>query len=158
MVTGNRNQCSGSEVTMTLDDLRAQAHALNLRLSEAANLADELAVALQNYQPGPMPRPERPEVTMPAKRYRKKPVEIEAMQLADTEASAREIAAWSGGHYSPDSNPDGSDVMHFLVITTKEGAMLASPGDWVIREPFPTGDRDFYPCKPGVFAKTYDPA
>jgi len=55
MITGNRNPPSGSEATMTLDDLRAQAHALNLKLSEAANLADELAVALQNYTPDPTP-------------------------------------------------------------------------------------------------------
>lgn len=40
---------------MTLDDLRARAHALNLKLSEAANLADDLAVALQNYTPDPTP-------------------------------------------------------------------------------------------------------
>lgn len=54
---------------MTLDDLRAKAHALNLKLSEAANLADELAVALQNYQPGPVSRPDRAELTMTVKRY-----------------------------------------------------------------------------------------
>jgi hypothetical protein len=62
MITGNRNPPSGSEVTMTLDDLRAQAHALNLKLSEAANLADDLAVALQNYTPDPPSPPPAPVV------------------------------------------------------------------------------------------------
>lgn len=47
---------------MTLDDLRAQAHALNLRLSEAANLANDLAVAIQNYTPDPPPPPPAPVV------------------------------------------------------------------------------------------------
>lgn len=36
--------------------------------------------------------------------------------------------------------------------------MLAEPGDWIIREPFPTDDRRFYPCKPEQFAATYEPA
>ena len=40
---------------MTIDDLRAKAHALNLKLSEAANLANDLAVAIQNYAPDPAP-------------------------------------------------------------------------------------------------------
>jgi hypothetical protein len=62
MITGNRNPPSGSEATMTLDDLRAQAHALNLKLSEAANLADDLAVALQNYTPDPPAPPPAPVV------------------------------------------------------------------------------------------------
>lgn len=45
---------------MSLEDLRAQAHALNLKLSEAANLADQLAVGLQNYTPNPPPPPPVP--------------------------------------------------------------------------------------------------
>lgn len=48
---------------MSLDDLRAKAHALNLKLSEAANLADELAVGLQNYTPAPTPTPSPPAPT-----------------------------------------------------------------------------------------------
>jgi len=43
-----------------------------------------------------------------------------------------------------------------LAIKTKEGVMKAFSGDWVIKEPFPTGNRDFYPCKPDIFAKTYE--
>jgi hypothetical protein len=43
-----------------------------------------------------------------------------------------------------------------LLIETKEGIMKAMNGDWIIKEPFPTGDRDFYPCKPDIFEKTYD--
>jgi len=43
-----------------------------------------------------------------------------------------------------------------LTIETKEGDMKAFPGDWIIKEPFPTGDRDFYPCKDSIFKQTYD--
>lgn len=38
-------------------------------------------------------------------------------------------------------------------IETLEGSMLASPGDWIIR-----GLRgELYPCKPDIFAATYEP-
>lgn len=84
--------------------------------------------------------------------FRKKPVKIEALRLHDTRESAMAVAEWCGGHYSPDSNPDGTDVMHFVVIATLEGSMLASPGDWVIRGV----QGEFYPCKPDIFEATYD--
>lgn len=39
-------------------------------------------------------------------------------------------------------------------IKTLEGTMLAMPGDWII-----TGVKgEVYPCKPDIFAATYDPA
>jgi len=39
-----------------------------------------------------------------------------------------------------------------LQILTTEGVMTASPGDWII-----TGVRgERYPCKPDIFALTYD--
>jgi hypothetical protein len=40
---------------MSLDDLRAQMHALNAQLADAANKADALTVALQNYTPDTTP-------------------------------------------------------------------------------------------------------
>lgn len=43
-----------------------------------------------------------------------------------------------------------------LIIKTSEGEMLADIGDYVIKEPFPTKDRIFYPCKPDIFEKTYE--
>ena len=39
-------------------------------------------------------------------------------------------------------------------IETLEGTMVAEPGDWII-----TGvENERYPCKPSVFAATYEPA
>jgi hypothetical protein len=34
--------------------------------------------------------------------------------------------------------------------------MHARFGDWIIKEPFPTRDRQFYPCKPDIFDATYE--
>lgn len=42
----------------------------------------------------------------------------------------------------------------FLYIGTLEGVMVAAPGDWIIR-----GVKgEIYPCKPEIFAATYEPA
>jgi hypothetical protein len=56
----------------------------------------------------------------------------------------------------PDMSEDGlrgAEVMRLpVVIGTLEGDMTVSPGDWVIR-----GVKgEFYPCKPDIFAATYD--
>ena len=40
-----------------------------------------------------------------------------------------------------------------MEIETIEGTMRAEPGDWII-----TGiNGERYPCKPDIFAKTYEP-
>lgn len=39
-----------------------------------------------------------------------------------------------------------------MLIQTLEGTMRAEKGDWVIRGV----EGEFYPCKPGIFLKTYD--
>lgn len=82
--------------------------------------------------------------------YRKKPVVVQAFR-------------WTGG---PDQQEDPewatealvNGTMSFngddLVITTLEGPMLVSPGDYIIR-----GVKgELYPCKPDIFEMTYDPA
>ncbi len=83
-------------------------------------------------------------------RFRKKPVEIEAVQLTNDPHEAARIAAWCGGVAL--ASP-GRVSLH---IETLEGTMVAHPSDWIIREPFPTEDRKFYPCKPDIFAATYE--
>ena len=45
---------------------------------------------------------------------------------------------------------DGTDIY----ITTLEGVMKAVVGDWVIKGV----NNEFYPCKPDIFAKTYEEA
>lgn len=84
-------------------------------------------------------------------RFRKKPVEIEAMQL--TASNVNEVARWCGGGAIEEVSPrDHTDVYVALDIPTLEGVMRANCGDWVIRGV----QGEFYPCKPDIFAATYD--
>jgi hypothetical protein len=79
-------------------------------------------------------------------RYRKKPVEIEAARV--TYDNAEEIADWCGAkvHGTSAGRP-------LLLIDTLEGVMRGDEGDWIIR-----GVKgEFYPCKPDIFAATYEP-
>lgn len=75
-------------------------------------------------------------------KYRKKPVEIEAVQ-------------WTG--------ENGDEILDFcrdaallptdnLMIYTLEGRMLAGVGDFIIKGV----QGEFYPCKTDIFAETYD--
>ena len=80
-------------------------------------------------------------------KYRKKPVVIDATQ-------------WHGW----ENGPDGLDIVvpYHLPnrtpeqgwIATLEGGHIVTPGDYII-----TGIQgEKYPCKPDIFAATYEPA
>lgn len=90
-------------------------------------------------------------------KFRKKPVEIEAMQLTDETAAA--VIEWVGlpsSHVFPagENWVTGEVEDGYLVIPTLEGNMRANLGDWIIR-----GVKgEFYPCKPNIFAATYEVA
>lgn len=87
------------------------------------------------------------------RRYRKKPVEIQAMQLTDSNAGV--VTAWvaSGGHEAVmRGGPGGGSKGATVTIRTLEGDHLAQVGDYVIRGVA----GEFYPCKPDIFAQTYD--
>lgn len=83
-------------------------------------------------------------------KYRKKPVEIEAMQT--TADSVGSVVGWmtrsSSGDLTFSASANGE-----VRIRTLEGTMTASPGDWIIRGV----QGEFYPCKPDIFEATYDP-
>lgn len=81
---------------------------------------------------------------MTAERWRKKPVEIEAVRF--TGDNHADVAAFTGG-------PDLGVFGQFL-IDTREGVMKASAGDWIIKGVA----GEFYPCKPDIFEQTYEPA
>jgi len=88
------------------------------------------------------------------KKYRKKPVIIEAMIL--TRSNAHEVARWCGGRVDgriceQDEYQDYQDL-RYLSIPTLEGVMRAEFGEYVIRGV----NGEFYPCKPDIFAKTYE--
>ncbi|CYY65625.1 hypothetical protein [Streptococcus suis] len=91
-------------------------------------------------------------------RYCKKPVVIEAVKLEDNKQSiinAIEFVYNVGMETSVlgmdfEINKVRSDGG--LIINTLEGNMLASFGDYIIKGV----QGEFYPCKPGVFAETYE--
>lgn len=85
-------------------------------------------------------------------KFRKKPVVIEAWQIPPNDEMTRAsppywvlqalmdkvLVAW----------PDGIVIVHTL-----EGAMRGGVGDWIIK-----GVKgEMYPCKPDIFAATYEP-
>ena len=79
------------------------------------------------------------------KKYRKKPVVIEAIQ-------------YNGDNYNEISNFTGNKSLlglkqsNEIIINTLEGNMIASVGDYIIK-----GIKgEFYPCKPDIFEQTYE--
>ena len=75
--------------------------------------------------------------------FKKKPVEIEAIQFTGNNWSEIETFVPVGKY-----NDDGT----FQIITL-EGEHKCSIGDWVIKGVA----GEFYPCKPEIFAATYEP-
>lgn len=106
-------------------------------------------------------------------RFRKKPVEIEAMQWTPSDEVSAALREWAepavaivdtdhiqhlwdydAGCYIL---PSGKTVFapyreRCLIVLTLEGEMVATPGDWVIRGV----QGEFYPCKPDIFTETYE--
>ena len=81
---------------------------------------------------------------MTVKRFRKKPVVIEAVQYDSgytVDGDLAELGLTNHKHTSTG-----------IVIPTLEGEHLASHGDWIIKGIA----GEFYPCKPEIFAATYD--
>lgn len=59
-----------------------------------------------------------------------------------------DLAKWCDGEWhSPYHEAD------YILIRTLEGTMTANPGDWIIKGV----NGEFYPCKPDIFEKTYEP-
>ena len=87
------------------------------------------------------------------KRYRKKPVTIEAVQY-DPPHNCAEVYAFAGLDYGVHHTAAPTDCHEHaeLTIPTLEGYMTASPGDWIIRGVA----GEFYPCRDDIFAATYE--
>lgn len=82
--------------------------------------------------------------------YRKKPVVVDAMQFhGGWSGDGALICDWVGKGAVWSSMTDG---LGDLQINTLEGVMTASPGDYIIKGV----NGEFYPCKPDIFAKTYE--
>jgi len=84
--------------------------------------------------------------------YRKLPVVIEALPLLWSTWS--EMADFAGVGWLGEGKPGGRvDNEHLsLDIPTLEGLVHASEGDMIIKGV----NGELYPCKPDIFAKTYE--
>jgi hypothetical protein len=84
-------------------------------------------------------------------KFRKKPVVIEAIQFFDQPEELINIQDFMG---NIDITVDYKNIDDpKLKIETLEGTMNASLGDWIIKGV----NGEFYPCKPDIFEKTYEP-
>lgn len=77
-------------------------------------------------------------------RFRKKPVVIEAI-LFTGHNDAECLSFCPSARDPEDKRPN-------LIIPTLEGEMLVSVGDYIIKGV----QGEFYPCKPDIFASTYE--
>lgn len=86
-------------------------------------------------------------------KFRKKPVEVEAMQyMGGKDNNLRAIQEFMGEGKLTISFKQ-SDIDPDIIIHTLEGDMRASESDMIIK-----GIRgEFYPCKLDIFDKTYEP-
>jgi hypothetical protein len=79
-------------------------------------------------------------------KFRKKPVVIEATQWFKQGDHPEVLSA------PLDDIPSGYTLEYHGWIQTLEGGHIVTPGDWII-----TGVKgEHYPCKPDIFAATYD--
>jgi hypothetical protein len=83
------------------------------------------------------------------KKYRKRPVVVEAMQF--TGDNWDEVADFLGE--TPRVWGDEECAENFLTIVTLEGNHRVSVGDYIIKGV----QGEFYPCKPDIFETTYEP-
>jgi hypothetical protein len=77
--------------------------------------------------------------------YRKRPGAVEAVRW--TGENGEEVGAFMG--VAPPAVPK------IAMLTVHDEVAHAVPGDWIVKEPVPGR---FYPCKPDIFAATYDAA
>lgn len=81
-------------------------------------------------------------------KFRKKPVVIEAVQW--TGNNIGEVIDHVGGGL--EFTTEELRNAPVVIIPTLEGKMTAMPGDWIIK-----GVKgECYPCKPDIFAATYE--
>lgn len=84
-------------------------------------------------------------------KYRKKPIEVQAQQYLSpfpNRDSQDDFSSWLIKNLRQSFKYEGED----LIIITLEGAMRASPNDYIIKGT----QGEIYPCKPDIFEQTYE--
>lgn len=86
-------------------------------------------------------------------KFRKKPVEIEAIQFTGEVDQRENLERWIHGAGCQTSNWffDGELYGSFL-IRSRQGLMQAQRGDWIINGV----EGEFYPRKPDIFEQNYE--
>jgi hypothetical protein len=88
-----------------------------------------------------------------ARNYRKRPVVVEALLFdGQNHDEVADFVMAEGRRHGDDSVSGQMAGDVHLVIHTLEGDMRADPGDYIIRGV----QGEFYPCKPDIFAATYE--
>ncbi len=92
-------------------------------------------------------------MTVEIKKYKKKPVQVEAVQIPDLDDAENitDILDWGEGHifYDDRTYPESGPI---LGIETHSGHHYACPGDWIIRGI----DGTFYATTDDTFKKLYE--
>ncbi|MFI2620388.1 hypothetical protein [Streptomyces sp. NPDC018584] len=89
---------------------------------------------------------------MTVSRFRKKPVEIEAVQIVNGNTlEVVDFIRGGEGTYRIVTHPRDSRQDEVFVVTL-EGEMRAVDGDWIIRGVA----GEFYPCRDDIFRATYE--
>lgn len=83
-------------------------------------------------------------------KYRKKPIVVDAWQWLGK--SAMDAKFFCNQRNLPQFHTGARNGIAGLIIPTLEGDMVAQCGDWIIKGV----NGEYYPCKPDIFAKTYE--
>ena len=87
------------------------------------------------------------------KKYRKRPVEIEAIQLHMSNMDGLIQQMRRDGYEVETHSEPPMRAITGIKIKTLEGVMLANIGDYIIKGI----QGEYYPCKPDIFEKTNEP-
>lgn len=85
------------------------------------------------------------------KKYKKKPVIVEAIKLTGSETSLDEIAKFLGDYFDGGIFHKKSKKVS-IYIANSHGITTAYTGDYIVKG----GDDDFYPCSQDIFKKNYE--
>lgn len=90
-------------------------------------------------------------------KYRKRPIEIEAIQFEYTPEGIERMKAFLGDKLGGYSKLGSINKGEAEILTLEDGKYLkvthiATEGDYIIKGI----EGEFYPCKPDIFLKTYE--
>lgn len=84
-------------------------------------------------------------------KYRKKPVVVEAMQF--TRNTWYALIDFTHDRVCCFTKRSLNEDVYTCIVNTLEGPVTATEGDYIIKGV----QGEFYPCKPDIFEKTYEP-